>query len=204
MTRKERTIDYGTVYGGPTNLEYTLGSGVYNSPIGCSYIVVEAVGGGGGGAKNSATLTSGGGGGAGGYFKKQYPPGSYNYSVGSAGLGYTTNGTAGQSGTATTFGSDSAGGGMRGQLTISGTGGTVSAPNAISTVKGGDGSIGASGFTSPGGVSIMSTNIPSFLREEATGTKVTAVRGGGGGGVGDSVNKAGNGGSGVLLIRAYF
>lgn len=200
-----RTIDYGSTYRGPTYLEYTVGSGVYNSPIGCSYIIVEAVGGGGGGAKNNATLTSGGGGGGGGYFKKQYEPGSYSYSVGSAGLGYSTAGTNGQSGTATTFHTDSAGGGVRGQLLVSGTGGSVTTTNAISIVKGGDGQTsGTSGWTSSGGSSFMATSQKSIDRAEATTARINGFRGSGGAGVGDSVTKAGNGGSGVLLITEYY
>jgi len=207
LIKMTRTIDYGVSddVKRPTYLEYTVGSGTYNSPIGCSYIIVEAVGGGGGGAKNSATLTSGGSGGGGGYFKKQYVPGSYNYSVGSAGLGYSTNGTNGQSGTATVFGSDSAGGGMRGQLTISGTGGSVTATNAISIVKGGDGrTINMSGWTCAGGSSFMATPQQSIDRAEATTARINGFRGSGGAGVGDSVTKAGNGGSGVLLITEYY
>lgn len=199
-----RQIDYGVVYGGPTFLEYTVGSGVYSSPIGCSYIVVEAVGGGGGGAKTTLSNTPGGGGGAGGYFKKAYPAGSYNYSVGVGGLGYSSQGTNGQSGTATTFGSDSAGGGGRGQLTLSGLGGSVVCPGAIFTVNGGNGSIGPSGFTSPGGASFFSTPTPSFLIADATTAKLTGSRGSGGGGAVDSLQKGGNGGSGVLLITEYF
>lgn len=200
-----RTIDYGYNGTSPTYLEYTVGSGVYNSPIGCSYIVVEAVGGGGGGAKNNATLTSGGSGGGGGYFKKQYPPGSYSYSVGLGGLGYSTAGTNGQSGTATTFHTDSAGGGARGQLLLSGTGGSVTATSAISIVKGGDGqTVNMSGWTCAGGASFMSTPQPAIDRAEATTSRLNGFRGSGGSGVGDSVTKAGNAGSGVLLIREYY
>lgn len=199
-----RTIDYGVQYGGPTFVEYTMGSGVYSSPMGCSYIVVEAVGGGGGGAKTTLSSTCGGSGGGGGYFKKTYPAGSYNYSVGTMGLGYSTQGTNGQSGTATTFNTDSAGGGGRGQLTISGTGGTVTASGALITVNGGNGSLSPSGYITPGGSSFFSIPTPLLSISDATTAKITGTRGGGGGGAVDSMTKAGNGGSGVLLITEYY
>lgn len=189
----------------PTFVELTSGSGTYITPLGCLYIVVEAVGGGGGGAKNSSTLTSGGSGGGGGYFKKQYGAGTYTYTVGTGGLGYSTIGVNGQSGTATIFGSDTANGGSRGQLTISGTGGTVTAPGAMAAVKGGDGqTLNMSGWTTAGGSSFMSTSQLAFDRVEATGTRLNGFRGSGGGGCGDSVTKAGNAGAGVIIIREYY
>ena len=200
-----RQISVEVEEGGFSSIEYTTGSGTYTSPPNCKYIIVEAVGGGGGGAKNSATLTPGGGGGGGGYFKKRYPPGFYNYSVGAGGLGYTSVNTNGQSGTATTFGTDSAGGGARGQLTSSGAGGTCTVTSAILTTQGGSGTIGPSDFTSSGGGSFYSKGPPIYRNSDLASTsKLNGTRGAGGAGVGDSVARAGLGGSGFIIISEYF
>lgn len=207
LNKMSRQINFGpdSSASEPTTIELTAGSGVYQSPLECKYIEVEAVGGGGGGAKNNLTNTPGGGGGGGGYFKKRYPAGSYNYTVGSLGLGYSTPGTNGQSGTATIFGTDSAGGGGRGQLTISGSGGTVTAPGAIITLRGGEGSIGPSEFTSSGGSSFFNTGPPFFrMTDLASTTKLNGIRGSGGAGVGDGQTKGGNAGAGFILITEYY
>lgn len=188
----------------PNTIEFSSGSGMYASPVNCSYIIVEAVGGGGGGAKTTLSTTCGGSGGGGGYFKKQYPAGSYNYSVGAAGLGYSTQGTNGQSGQPTTFSTDVAGGGGRGQLTLSGSGGSVNAVGAILVVPGGNGTLAPLGYITPGGSSFFSTPTPLLTVADATTTKITGVRGGGGGGAVDSMSKGGNGGSGLIIIREYF
>lgn len=202
-----RQIDFGPSSSArePTTIELTAGSGVYTSPLECKYIEVEAVGGGGGGAKNSSTNTPGGGGGGGGYFKKRYPAGSYNYTVGNLGLGYSTVGTNGQSGTATIFGTDNASGGARGQLTTSGAGGSVTAPGAIITIRGGDGSIGSSEMTSRGGSSFFHPGPPSFRYSDLVpATKLNGLRGSGGAGVGDGQTKAGNAGAGFILITEHY
>ncbi len=201
----DRQIEYASKYGGPTHTSLLSGSGVYSSPGGCRYIVVEAVGGGGSGAKHDLTSTPGGGGGGGGYFCKVYPAGKYGYTVGTGGVGPTVQNTNGQAGTATIFNTDSAGGGAQGQVTRSGAGGTSVVSNAILCVKGGYGSIGPSDCTSSGGSTYFGTGPPSTRTSDVIDiTRLDGQKGSGGSGVGDSLARGGHGGSGYILITEYY
>lgn len=196
----------------PTYKVYTAGSGTYTPPVGCSYLIVEAVGGGGGGGlAQDYNSHSGGGGGGGGYFKIRINPTSASYSVGAGGSGRTTQMTSGGNGGNTTFAGYIAGGGSGGNWDIDGTGGyggtntIVGALTILADVPGGYGSeANANNFSAMGGGTYYGPG---------TGTQNTAwyvdatTYGSGGAGMGYYINPgtgSGNGKSGIIVITEYY
>lgn len=203
-----QTISAGAI--SPTYTVYSSGSGTYNTPTDCSYIIVEMCGGGGGGAATNAVLASQGGGGA-AYVKLKFAPGSYSYAVGAAGVGSVGTGT-GTAGGNTTFGSSTAFGGAGGtntQSTPTSSAGysTTGASLVILGIQGGRGST-ACPTISPGGTSFWSNATWIYQGANVQSIQSTSFGyGGGGGGITTnnwSPENAGNGDSGRIFITEYY
>lgn len=199
----------------------------YTKPAGINNILVECIGGGGGGGGCAISTGGGaaaGGGAGGGYCRKLITSASstYTYTVGSGGNGGSAGNNNGSDGTATTFSTLSAGGGLHGNGSansttpaIQGAGGT---PGVVS---GGDinisGQNGTGGYTNNSagtGLSIAGNGGNSilgyggiFAPGSAAGTAASANTGGGGSGAGASGNGSafagGNGGSGLIIVWEF-
>lgn len=185
---------------------YTSGSGTYNAPAGCSYLIVQMWGAGGGGARNSTTSQGGGGGGA--YIKVRFAPGTYSYSVGTGGTGQSGTGS-GTAGGNTTFSTLAANGGNGGTATIdSQTGGSATVTGALQTFLNIPGGRGSVGFTtiSPGGSSFGGSSY-AIAVSSVTSTPVDGLGPGvGGAGVNSSnyIANAGNGANGRIIITEVY
>jgi hypothetical protein len=154
----------------PTRQTFTSGSGTYNRPANCLYIVVKLVGGGGGGGGSG---TSGAGvGGTGG--TTSFSTLSATGGVGGSGASITSN--AGGTG----------GSASGGSINLSGQPGGGSFNEVLSTVYGGIG--GGSAFFGGGSTNNLITG--------AGGPAVTNTGGGGGGAAMISGNAGASGGGG--------
>lgn len=201
----------------PTITQYTSGSGTFNSTAGCKYIEVylQAGGGGSGGGTGGGSSPGGGGGGF-AYFILS--PGSYSYTVGSAGAAGTSAPTAGGSGGSSTFGVNTVNGGSGGgtgqpNAVVGGNGGTVTGSALTNSVyhryggQGGtthyDASASNRWFSGRGGSSFYTGPNP----EQTYTIGAQAGRSYGGGASGTNSNVASSGAAGVggyIRIVQYF
>lgn len=202
----------------PTYTVFTAGvSGTYNSPLGCTYMIVEMIGGGGGGGLNNVPSTCGGGGASASYLKLRIGAGGYTYTVGGGGAAAISGGAFpadGTAGTATGFGLASSFGGGGGSGTgspgipgASNTGGyTVLA--FVAGVNGAGGAAGT-GISSPGGSSFWGNPKPGVTSAQAASVSYGTATGYGTGGTGlttsfppSSVSE--NGAPGRLVITEFY
>jgi hypothetical protein len=179
--------------------------------------VGDAQGGGNAGSGTSSSISSlvssVGGGGAGNYGNPTGSPGVSGGSGGGAGISNTSGSLAGGSGTS---GQGNAGGGSPGGTNFAGGGGggaSATGANGNSTGRGGNGSTWLNGTTYAGGGSGSqpSSNLPGgnggggagFTAGTSRTSAIDATQntGGGGGGGRDNSPSAGNGGSGIVIIR---
>ncbi len=171
-------------------------------------------GGTGGNSSFGAITVSNGGGGGGNYGN---PTGSGGASGGSGGGAGTSNGGGSLSGGSGTSGQGNAGGSATGNPGVShgggGGGASVAGASGTSTGQGGNGSTWLNGTTYAGGGSgsQITTNLAGGTGGGGTGfthgvARTSAIdgvanTGGGGGGGRDNAPSAGNGGSGIVIIR---
>jgi len=195
-------------------------SGTYQTPEGCSYIVVDAVAGGGaGGGFSAGASVRGCGGGGGAYAKLILAPGTYAFNVGGPAVG-VSNDIAGTNGTSTTFSTTVLGGGKGGASGTVNTGGS-----GVFAYCGGAGgvvtTVGAAKYTVPGapgtGISYgAGGTLPSgngggsFLQPgtlgvaSGNGNGAQNFYGVGGSGCGTSLNSSGPGSGGIVIITEYY
>ena len=193
--------------GGFESQQVFTSSGTYTKPSGINTIKVIVVGGGGGGGTHSTNSSAGGGGGGGASIKVIDATAITTETV-TVGAG----GTGGNSGGTSSFGSHcSATGGATGSEQFAGD-------NTTGTGAGGVGGVGSGGDINingeagqnnlnlncggKGGSSILGGG--GRVRHN-TGGDNGGNYGGGGGGAGDNstVNSAGTGGSGIVIVEEY-
>lgn len=212
---------------------YTSGSGTYTPSANTKTLWVVMIGGGGaGGGANysgcSGTYFVGGGGGAGGYCEGFIPfAASFSYSVGTGGVGNTTCGAAGGSGTATTFSTFNAGGGAGGAsaaqssgsgsivTAAGGTGGSALGGIVLSNGQNGDSGYEVSGNyyavsgdgagTRFGGGGAGSSWFAYYYNFSRAGTSATSYGAGGGGALaaGSGSVAGGNGAGGIIIVYEF-
>lgn len=202
----------------PTYTVFTAGaSGTYNSPVGCTYMIVEMIGGGGGGGINNAPSTCGGGGASSTYLKLRIGAGGYAYSVGVSGAAGISGGaspSSGTGGTATSFGlASSSGGGGGGGTGTPGIPGVYSTSTytVLAIVEGVNGAGGASGtgISSPGGQSFWGNAKAGVTAAQAASVGFSTAFGYGTGGAGLTTSfppttTAESGAPGRLVITEFY
>lgn len=190
----------------PTYTLYDAGSsGVYSTPVGCTYIIVQMIGGGGGGGWQPSNIMGGGGGSA-AFLKLKFTAGTYSYSVGAGGLaGTTANGGNGTAGGDTIFGAAiSGGGGFGGSDGNGGNAGSfTTAGQVLLQVEGVFGSTPFDTiYTTPGGASYLCPAIP--LTSDLNYTTIPGGYGGGGSGSVDALGAGGDGYPGRIVIKEFY
>lgn len=203
-------------------------SGSFVVPCGVTSLTVQCWGGGGGGGYGGGSNKQGGGGGGGGgyaYNALTVTSGAtYNYTVGTGGLGSTTSGVNGSNGGASIFivgattvsgGGGGGGGAFSGSTGAAGTAGAGT--GGTSNVSGGAGGAGNATGSGGGGEGAPSSgtagagNIPnggtgSTGGDGGSGSTANAAIGGngsavgGGGGGGTKASAGGNGANGQIII----
>lgn len=190
---------------------YTTGSGTYTVPTGAISLDITVQGGGGGGAAgNTAGGTGGGGGGAGGQVRKLINSSissSYSYSVGAGGAGGNPANSNGSTGSSTTFSTLTSGGGIGGKIYgqggVGGAGGSASGGDINLIGVAGNNSGYVNGFYTSGAGGGHGGGIGASTSTNTNGNAGGANTGGGGsGGSGNAIG--GDGGSGYIIVDAYF
>lgn len=212
-TSTSGTISY-TAVKAPTVQKLASGTGTYTTPAGVFYLEVTMVGAGGGGGANSSSGTACGGG-AGAKIETLItaPASTIAYGVGAAGTGGVSAGT-GVTGGDTTFGANTARGGVGGTASTIGRAGvggtyTLSLGTDIGSGNGNSGScvsnasgVGvAGGMGGPGwfgGVGI------GTVGSNNTGSSAIVNSGAGGNGGSSTTGAGGAGGSGVIYVKEHY
>jgi len=199
---------YAQTPSSPTTL---TGSGNFIVPCGVTSITVKCWGGGGAGqGDNTNNTIGGGGGGSGAYCTSTIavtPGQSIAYSVGTGGTANSTSTfNASQNGTASTFGTLSAGGGAGGNGAVGGAGGVAS--GGTTNTNGANGASNSAGAGGLGGSAPGAGGAGGAGGADAANGVAGTAPGGGGGGAGDATTlgvtitkSSGAGGAGSKTVN---
>jgi hypothetical protein len=208
-TKRDRSIGNVVVVASglpPTFKVYSSGSGTYNTPTGCTYIIVEMTGGGGGGSLASAG-NPGCGGNSSSYYKFKTTSGSYSYSVGAAGVGAFVTPSSGTNGGNTTFGTATCSGGVGGNGALNTNAADSVTYTNLAYLPYTQGTVLTTNYSSPGGRGFWGSSSGVMTPAYITPGQFVHALGYGTGGAGVCVSDwvlSGDGTPGRILITEYY